>query len=232
MRAIADLLETTAAAASTATARNLTTTANVKTALKITTTASDALIDFLIPRVTKLIVDDCRLASDATGSVPTFARETLRATWFIDPEALVRGYDIFLPWRLPLHTVDAVVEDGTALVAGTDYIVTGARPGRLQRVSDDTPVDWSPAKIVVTFKAGFDTATSLATNIDPAIEMAAIEQVKAMLHAAGRDPALRSENVPDVAAVSWSVPGGDTMGNGVLLPTVRDMLAPWRKPGA
>ena len=105
-----------------------------------------------------------------------------------------------------------------------------ARPGRLRRVSSDTPVDWSPGKIVVVFKAGFDVTTSLATNIDPVIETAAIEQIKAMLYAANRDPALRSENVPDVAAVSWSVPGGDVMGTDVLLPTVRDMLSDWRKP--
>lgn len=230
MRAISDLLETTNAAASTAVARNLTSTANVKTALKISTTASDGLIDFLIPRVTKLIVDDCRLAADATGSVPTFARETLRATWHVDVDPLARGIDIFLPWRVPLYTVDSVVEDGIALVANTDYVLTGTRPGCLRRVSDGTPVEWSVAKIVVTFKAGFDTATSLATNIDPVLEMAAIEQVKAMLYAADRDPAVRSANVPDVAAISWSVPGGDTMGASALLPTVRDMIAPWRKP--
>jgi hypothetical protein len=36
--------------------------------------------------------------------------------------------------------------------------------------------------------------------------------------------------VPDLAAVSYSVPGGDVMGANVLLPAVRDMLAPWRNP--
>ena len=72
--------------------------------------------------------------------------------------------------------------------------------------------------------------TSLATNIDAAIEAAAIEQIKGMLFAADRDPTIRSENVPDLAAVSYSVPGGDVMGAHVLLPAVRDMLAPWRNP--
>lgn len=236
MRAFADFLETTSAAASTTTARNLTTTANVKTALKITAATSDDLITFLIPRVTKMIVDDCQLACDAAGAVPTFARETLRATWQVDPTAYageaqtVRGVDLFLPWRLPVYSIDSVVEDGTTLVANTDYVLMSARPGRLRRVSDDAPVEWSTGKIVVTFKAGFDIATSLATTVDPVIESAAIEQIKAMLYAANRDPALRSENVPDVAAVTWSVPGGDVMGANALLPTVRDMLSPWRKP--
>ena len=230
MRAFADLLETTAAAASTTTARNLTTQANVKTALKIAVSTSDALIDFLIPRVTKLIVDDCKLASDAAGSTPTFARETLRATWQVDPEGACRGVDLYLPWRLPVFSIDSVVEDGATRTVATDFVLMSANPGRLRRVAADEPVEWSPGKIVVVFKAGFDVATSLATNIDPGIEMAAIEQIKAMLFAANRDPAIRSENVPDVAAVTWSVPGGDTMGANVLLPTVRDMLSPWRKP--
>lgn len=236
MRAFADFLETTSAAASTTTARNLTTTANVKTALKISVSTWDDLFTFLIPRVTKMIVDDCRLASDASGSVPTFARETLRATWQVDPDAYsgndqtVRGVDLFLPWRLPVYSIDSVVEDGNTRTVSTDYVLMSSRPGRLRRVSSDTPVEWSTGKIVVVFKAGFDVTSSLATSIDPVIESAAIEQIKAMFYAANRDPALRSENVPDVAAVSWSVPGGDTMGANALLPTVRDMLAPWRKP--
>jgi hypothetical protein len=233
MRAFSDYLETVAAADSTASARNLTSTANVKTVLNITTSTSDALIDLLIPRVSKLIVDHCLLAPDAAGGVPTFARETLRATWHQDGEALARGCDLFLPWRVPIHSIDAVVEDGVTRVAGTDYLLVGARPGCLRRISNDVPVEWSTAKIVVTFKAGFDVTTSLATNIDPAIEAAAIEQVKSMFFAASRDPALRSENVPDVAAVTWSSPGGDTLGAltaPFLLPSVRDMLAPWRRP--
>lgn len=236
MRAFADFLETTSAAASTTAARNLTTTANVKIALKLLVTTWDALFDFLIPRVSKMIVDDCNLASDAAGAVPTFARETLRATWQIDPAAYagnsqsVRGVDLFLPWRLPVFSIDSVVENGTTLTVNTDYVLMSARAGRLRRVSSDTPVEWSTGKIVIEFKAGFDTTTSLATTIDPVIETAAIEQIKAMFYAANRDPALRSESVPDVAAVSWSVPGGDVMGANSLLPTVRDMLLPWRKP--
>ena len=80
MRAFADLLDTTAAATDDVTNRNLTTLATVKTALKIANTDSDTLISALIPRATALIVAGCRLARDAAGAKPTFARETLRAT--------------------------------------------------------------------------------------------------------------------------------------------------------
>jgi hypothetical protein len=236
MRAFADLLETTTAAASTTTARNLTTMAAVKLALKISNTASDALIDSLIPRATRLIEDDCRLALDVAGSVPTFGRETLRATWNIERCGLYggsdysRGVDLFLPWRLPVYSIDSVVENGVTLTTSTDYVLLSAKAGRLRRMASDTPRDWSTAKIVVAFKAGFSLTTSLAANIDAAIEAAAIEQIKGMLFGANRDPYIRSENVPDVAAISYSVPGGDVMGANVLLPSVRDMLTPWRNP--
>jgi len=229
MRAFADLLETTAAATDDATNRSLTTSTKVKEALRITDSNSDTIIAALIPRATALIVAWCRLARDAAGSKPTFARETLRATWHSEPISN-RGSELYLPWRVPVFSIDSVVEADTTLTVSTDYLLMGSTPGRLRRISSDVPIEWSTGKIVVIFKAGFSVATSLATNIDAAIEAAAIEQIKAMLFAADRDPTIRSENVPDLAAVSYSVPGGDVMGAHVLLPAVRDMLAPWRNP--
>jgi hypothetical protein len=229
MRAFADLLETTAAATDDATNRSLTTSTKVKEALRITDSNSDTISAALIPRATALIVAWCRLARDASGAKPTFARETLRATWHAETIA-GRGSELYLPWRVPLFSIDSVVEAETTLAVSTDYVVLGSTPGVLRRISTDTPIEWSTGKIVVTFKAGFAVTTSLATNIDAAIEAACIEQIKGMLFAADRDPTIRSENVPDLAAVSYSVPGGDVMGANVLLPAVRDMLAPWRNP--
>lgn len=228
MRSFADLLTTTTAAASTTAARDLTATATVKTALKIADSDSDTLIAALITRASGLIVDYCRLAPDAAGGIPTFSRETLVATWQAGTSP--RGIDLFLPWRLPVFSIDSVVEDGTTLTASTDYVLMHSRAGRLRRVSSDAPTDWSSAKIVVTFKAGFSASATLAANIDASIEAAAIEQVKGMLYGANRDPFIRSENVPDVGAVSFSVIGGDVMGASVLLPSVRDMLKDWRNP--
>lgn len=226
MRAFPTMLETVTPAASTTAARSLTTSANVKAALKIADTDSDTLIAALIPRVSALVVAWCRLANDDAGSVATFGRETLRATW--QATTGHRGNDIWLPWRLPITSIESVTEDGVALVASTDYVRMGARPGRLRRVSDDAPTCWSSAKLVVEFKAGFPSPAS--DNVDPAIEAAVIEQIKGMLYGADRDPALRSESSPDLASVSYSVTGGDVMGASVLLPAVRDMLAPWRNP--
>jgi len=233
MRAFADYLETTAAAAATTAARNVTTQTAVKLACKITDTASDSLIDERIVKVSKMIADYCRLAKDGAGSPPTFSRETLRATWHPQSDCdghSVRGVDLFLPWRLPVFSIDSVVEAGTSLTAGTHFLLMSSMPGRLRRMSADTPVDWSTGKIVVVFKAGFSATASLAANIDPVIEVAAIEQIKAMLFGANRDPNLKSEATTDVGSASYSVPGGDALADNMLLPNVGTMLAQWRKP--
>lgn len=229
MKSFCDLLETVTPASSSDAERNLTTATAVKTALRIATTDYDSLIGDLIPRVSQNIVNYCRLAKDAAGAEPTFARETLRATWHADCDR--RGAELYLPWRLPLYTVDSVVEDGTALVAGTDFVVVGARPARLRRMSGDSPVDWKSGKIVVTFKAGF--AATMSGTIDNVLEAAAIEQMSGAVFAAGRDPSIKSESTDDVGTVSYTSPGGDMLGAltaPYLLPSVRDMLAPWRNP--
>lgn len=228
MRAFADLLETTSAAGAGDAVRNLTTTSAVKTALRITNSDSDSLIDALIPRVTKSIVEHCRLARSA-AEVPTFARETLRATWYVDPDGKCRGHDLWLPWRPPLASITTVVEDGTTLASGTDFLVLGnGRATFLRRMSSDTPKEWSSAKIVVTWQAGF--ASTMSTTVEDDLEAAAIEQIKSALYGADRDPNIKSESVPDLASKSYAMPGGDIMGAHVLLPAVRDMLAPWRNP--
>lgn len=227
MKSFSDLLETVLAAASSDTERNLTTSTAVKTALQIADTDSDTLIADLIPRVSQLVTDHCRLARDAVGSKPTFARETLRATWYASVDGICRGAELYLPWRLPLHSVDSVVEDGETLTAGTDFIVTGARPVRLQRMSGDTPTEWAAAKIVVTFKAGF--ASIMSGNVDKALEAACIEQMRAMVMAADRDPMIVGESVDGVGTVTYARSGGEATAR-ALLPAVRDMLAAWRNP--
>lgn len=222
-----DFLRTTVAE-SDATKRWLTTRANVKAALQITDTASDTLIDVLIPRASSLIVAECALAADKAQSVVSFALETLEATWLAS--ACRRGPELVLPWRVPVTELTTLVEDGTTLVLDTDHRLVGAKPGRILRLdSDGNASRWSSAKIVLTFKAGF----SLPAGVPLDLEAACIEQVKAMLMAAGRDPAIRSESTPDVGMVTYSRAGGDTLGAltaPYLSPEVRDMIAPWRNP--
>lgn len=225
MKSFSDLLETVAAAGLEEGDRDLVALDAVKLALRIADVSKDGLIEALIPRATQLIVEHCRLARGAAVTGPTFARETLRATWYADCGA--RGCDIHLPWRPPLVSIASVVEDGATLSPGSDFVLLHGRSGRLRRLVGERPASWSTAKIVVTFSTGFET---MPDDVDPALTAAAIEQLSAMIGGAGRDPAIRSESFDGVGAVAYNSSGGDILGANVLLPSVRDMLAPWRNP--
>lgn len=228
MRAFHDFLETPTPAATTTAARDLTTTANVKTQLGISGSTDDTLIGQLITRATELAGSFCRLARDAAGNRPTFGKETLRATY--DPNGdsrRPREPVIYLPWRLPITSITSITEDGVTL-SGSDFRLTGGG-GALMRLSGDTPCAWSDGKIVATFEAGF--ASPAASAVWPDIEAAIIEQVRAMYYARKRDPSIRSEAVPDVYQASYSQPGGDIMAASPLLPQVEGALQPYRNPG-
>lgn len=219
---VADILTTTTAE-STAANRWLTSRDAVKTALGITVTTYNSLIDTLIPRASAMIAAECGLARDNAACVAAFAAETLEATYL--DSCLRRGSTLSLPWRVPVTSIVSVTEDGTTLTATTDYRLVSVIPGRLLRVSDSVPIEWSWGEIVVRFVAGF----ALPTGAPEVLSAACIEQVKYMLHASSRDSAIRSESKPDVGAVSYSLPGGD-MFKGALLPQVQAMIAPYQDP--
>lgn len=217
----AGLLETVTSEAD-ASKRWLTTRAAVKASLLIGDTTKDALIDLLIPRVSALIAKECFLARDNAGGVASFARETLRATWF--PTLGERGPVLALPWRVPVTEIVGVTRDDEALGEG-EYRLVSAVPGRLQFLFDGRPACWSGQKIAAEFKAGF----SLPGDVPADLEAATIEQVKAMLMATDRDPAIRSVNSPDIGAESYALPGGDTF-KGMLMPQVVDAISAYRDP--
>jgi hypothetical protein len=226
----APLFEVTAAAADVA-ARRLTTAAKVQ-AVALGGVATDTvLIETIIDRVSAMAVAYCGLARDTMGAIPTFGLETCRATWFSarhhyrhhhhhhgDPAALI------LPWRTPITEIVSVVENDVALTTGTDYRLFGA--GVLRRMCSDLPITWCPGKIVVVYKAGWTVATVDA--IPPDLEAAIIEQVKTMYLTRGRDPTLRSETVPDVHQATFSVAGGDSVGDSGLLVQVEGALATYK----
>lgn len=213
----ADLLATTSAA--NAAGRWLTTRTNVKAAMRITTTDYDTLIDLLIPQASALIVGGCGLETDKAGSIASFGLETLVATY--RDCGSDRGEVLTLPWRVPVASITTLTEDGVALTAAAgDFELVSTKPGKLRRLDDGSPTWWSSAAIVVTFTAGW----SLPGSVPPDMEAAAIEQVRAMVFSADRDPAIRSESVPDLASKSYALPGGDTF-KGVILPQVLANLA-------
>ncbi len=212
------LLEVITPAASAA-ARRLTTAAKVQVALRLGT-VDTALIESIIDSVSGECVRFANLARSASGTVPTFGQEVLRATWL--GTDMDRSSILILPWRAPVTAVGSVVEDGTSLALNTDFRLLGS--GMLERMAADFPVCWSTGKIVVSFTAGW----SLPTDVPAELEGQVIEQVKMKYLATDRDPALRSENTPDVWSGSYAVAGGDSIGESGLLKSLEAALSPFK----
>ncbi len=91
-------------------------------------------------------------------------------------------------------------------------------------MADDALVCWSTGKIVVSYTAGW----SLPTDVPAELEGQVIEQVKMKYLATDRDPALRSENTPDVWSGSYAVAGGDSIGESGLLKSLEGALSPFK----
>lgn len=205
-----------------AAARRLTTAAKVQAVLFGGTATDTVLIETMLDRVSQFAAAHCNLARDAAGTLATFGRETCKATWLATGDP--RGDELLLPWRQPVTEIASIVENGVEL-AETDYRLLPG--GILQRLCGDAAAFWCLGKIVVEFTAGFDLANAGAP---PDLEAAAIEQVKAIYLAKQRDPSLRSLNVPDVFAGSFSIAGGDSVGESGLLVQVEGALAPYKGP--
>lgn len=220
MSASADLFEVTVAAGG-ASARRITTTAYV--AAMMSTSPGDDALNSYIDEVSAKVARFCGLAADAAMTPPTFASETLRATWYVTCHD--RGDKLLLPWRIPVSSITSIVEAGVTLTTGTDYrLLPGGMVLRLAGDSE-TPTCWSTAKIVIVYVAGWAT---LSTNAPADLQAAVAEQVKYRVFAKDRDPALRSENEPDVYAASYAVAGGENIGPSGLLIQVESALAPYR----
>jgi hypothetical protein len=202
-----------------AAARRLTTAAKVQAALRLGA-VDTTLIESIIDAVSGECVRFCNLARAVAGPVPTFGLEVVRATWL--GAGMDRGSILILPWRAPVTAMGSVVEDGTSLTLNTDFRLVGG--GMLERMADDAPVCWSPDKIVVSWTAGW----SLPGEVPAELEGQVIEQVKMKYLATDRDPALRSENTPDVWSGSYAVAGGDSIGESGLLRSLEVALSPYR----
>jgi len=215
-----DLLETVTPAAAGAT-RRLTTKEKVKTALEITVTTWDTLIDQYIDQLSDVAADCCNLARDNAGAFPTFGAETLRATWRAYADC--REGNLLMPWR-PKIAITSLTEGGFTLAANTDYRLNSE--GALVRLSGGYPYAWdSSLETVVTFTAGW----TLPAGVPVGLEGEAIEQVKYRYLSRARDPSVRSRSVQDVGAQTFSVPAGDNISETGLLPALESALEQYRR---
>lgn len=163
---------------------DLTTLETVKAELGITGDEHDAFLSRKIAEVSENM---------ARYRGYPFGRQTYRETFRIDRSAAV----LILSRRWGGIQIDSVTADGTVLQA-TQYELDNDA-GLLYRLESDSQVAWRARKVVVKYQAGFVLLTTLPRDL----EEACIGMVVAAYHAKGRDPALRSIDVPDVVRTDF-----------------------------
>lgn len=135
-------------------------------------------------------------------------------------------------WGEPLVTrqYPIVVEDEVALIVTEDgaeldpaLIEVYPETGSLYRLdaTSTAPSGWAASLLLVDYTAGFDP-------IPADVQGAALEWLTARWHSIGRDPALRSETIPDVITQVYAGDAGAGTNAGAVPPGARDLLAPYR----
>jgi hypothetical protein len=171
-------------------------------------TADDAWLADAIRQASDLIASYCRRPEG-------FGRATVTQAWRLtrDPPRLILKRDL-------APSIFSITEDGTTL-ASTDWLLDGSLLYRLR--SDEVGL-WTASKVIASYSAGF----TLLSDVPFDLERACLDLVVRSYRSRGRDPGLRSQDVPDVLRQSWDTPGGDGFRDG-LPRDVADRLSPFRR---
>lgn len=189
---------------------------DAKTALGIDAgdTSQDATLTAQIEATSMAINNYC----DRIFVVQTY-RDQLRDAYGTYGEPLVtRQYPIMIDDSgVP---VVAVTEGGAALDAALlEVFPEGGAIYRLDAAL--VPSAWGAALVTVEYAAGFDP-------IPADVQGACLEWLTVRWFAVGRDPALRSETVPDLISQVYAGDAGAGTSGGAIPPGARDMLAPYK----
>jgi Phage gp6-like head-tail connector protein len=178
-------------------------------------TSKDALIQQYIDQVSLAIDNYCGR---------TFVRQTYRdqnrsvCNWLNPGDPLLTRQ-----WPIPLDEgglpVLTVTEEGTVVDPAQWEVDT--ETGSLYRLDASAAMyPWTSNLIVIDYDAGYDV-------IPPDVQGAALEYLMVRWSSAGRDPALRSETIPDVISQTYT---DTTIAGATAVPSgVRDWLAPYRR---
>lgn len=178
-------------------------------------TSKDALVQQYIDQISAAIDNYCGR---------TFVRQTYRdqnryvCNWLNPGDALLTRQ-----WPIPLDDggvpVLTVTEEGTVVDPAQWEVDT--ETGSLYRLDASAAMyPWTSNLIVIDYDAGYDV-------IPPDVEGAALEYLMVRWSSAGRDPALRSETIPDVISQTYT---DTTIAGATAVPSgVRDWLAPYRR---
>jgi len=199
-------------------------------------TASDELIEMMIDSVLDQCAVYCKLAR-AGASPPTFAQETVRATWpdasynlewprrwFCDESRAM----LLLPWRTPITEIE-ITEGGVELVQDVDYQLLGA--GVVQRIGGGFPTAWTAGGIVAEYTAGWVNEDAAEGEKMPAsLVVDVVNQARLANDNRARDMTLRSEDIPGVWSGTYAVAGGDSIASSGLFRSLESALEYYRAP--
>jgi hypothetical protein len=166
-----------------------------KDALRVTVDTKDGLIGRQIAQVSAAINTYCNRV---------FVRQSYRDQFRYSTNWLGFGSPLVL-----VHSPVAVDADGDlvltvdedgALVGTTEWSVDRSSGALYRLDSAGGFAAWSGALVTVNYDAGFDI-------IPDDVQAAALEWLTARWNSYGRDPALRSLNIPDVVSETYFDPG-------------------------
>lgn len=149
------------------------------------TDATDASLLALGLSIAASIMSECKIAI-GSGGEPTLLKETLTETFYWPKRC-----DLVLSRRHNI-VISSIALDGTALVAGTDYLIK-PESGILTRMSGGYPTEWWGSAVVVVYQAGFAT-------VPADLRQAAIDFFRGVFLESDRDPFVKSlsEEIPGV----------------------------------
>jgi hypothetical protein len=191
---------------------DLTSIEAVKLELGITDTTEDEKLRAWIHQASGAIEDYCSRV---------FALEEVIET-FRTPEF---GVEQWLSLsRSPVSEIVSVTENDVLLTASDHYEVDG--DAFLWRVSSNYLTPWaSLGRVSVQYIGGY----SLLDDLPYGVERACLQLIKTYRSRAGRDPMLRSEEIPGVQRFDYQVqPTGD---DGGIPPDVTSLLRPYVRIG-
>ncbi|HEX2634803.1 MAG TPA: phage head-tail connector protein [Bradyrhizobium sp.] len=113
----------------------------------------------------------------------------------------------------------SITEDGVAVDPA--YYEADTDRGLLYRLDGADPYGWAGALIIVDYTAGY-------LPIPEDIQAAALDWVAARYHSQGRDPALRSETIPDILTQVYAGESGAGTAGGAIPAAARNLLEPYR----
>lgn len=209
--------------------RKLTTLARVKSELRITGSADDALLDSKIEEASS----DIQLALGWA-----VASEAVQETFFHEHRQQL-GYGF--GWRADGHQSESLILRRKAVSAITSVTVDDvvldpseyrldADAGILYRIDSlGYPCLWLFAKsIVVLHVAGYVLPGTNGSNLPASIEGATVELLESFWLGRGRDPLIKSEEITGIRRVEYWV---GTVGDPEQLPPdVLRRIAPLRRP--